>query len=80
MMLRGAYSSHVRASPKPDVNQLSLVDKKGQYVRLTNDKCGPLWFSRFMIEPKTRTGHTFKPNMALSHTLLKALIQRSEER
>ena len=78
-MLRSAYSSHVRTTPNQNVNQLSWVDKKGQYVRLTDDKCGTLWFSRFMIGLKTRMGHTFKPNMAMSHLLLKSLIHRAED-
>ena len=77
-MLRSAYSSHVRTTPKPNMKQLSWVDKKGQYVRLSEDKCGSLWFTRFMVGLKTRMGHTFKPNMALSHPLLKALIQGAE--
>ena len=77
-MLRSAYSSHVRTTHKPNVKQLSWVDKKGQYVRLSEDKCGSLWFTRFMIGLKNRMGHTFKPNMAFSHSLLKALIQSAE--
>ena len=78
-MLRSAYSSHVRTTPSLTSNQLSWVDKKGQYVRLTNDKCGSLWFNRFMIGLKIRMGHIFKPNVALSHSLLLQLIQKAEE-
>ena len=40
--LRSSYSSHVRAVPQTNVNQLSMVDQKGQYARLTMDKCGSL--------------------------------------
>ena len=77
-MLRSAYSSHVRTTQSWNTGQLSWVDKKGQYVRLTDDKCGSLWFSRFMIGLKIRMGHIFKPNMALSHSLLLKMIQKAE--
>ena len=78
-MLRSAYSSHVRAAPNRNMSQLSWVDKKGQYVRMTDDKVGTLWFNRFMIGLKMRMGHIFKPNMALSNSLLLKLIQRAED-
>ena len=77
-MLRSAYSSHVRTTQSGNTGQLSWVDKKGQHVRLTDDKCGSLWFSRFMIGLKIRMGHIFKPNMALSHSLLLKIIQKAE--
>ena len=48
-------------------------------MRITDDKCGSLWFIRFMIGLKMRMGHIFKPNMALSHSLRLILIQKGEE-
>ena len=35
-------------------------------TQITNDKCGSLWFNRFMIGLKTRMGGLWKQNKALS--------------
>ena len=78
--LRSSYSSHVRAVPQTNVNQLSLVDQKGQYVRLTMDKCGSLWFVRYMVGLKSRMGNVWKPNKGLLHKLLLLMIHKAKQR
>ena len=78
--LRSSYSSHVRAVPQTNVNQLLMVDQKGQYVRLTRDKCGSLWFVRYMVGLKNRMGNVWKPNKGFSHKLLLLMIHNAEQR
>ena len=78
--LRSSYSSHVRSVPGRNVKQLSMVDHKGKFTRLTTDKCGSLWFTRFMVGLKCRMGNVWKPNRGLSHRLLMLLIHKAEQR
>ena len=77
---RGSFSSHVRATPQSNIHHLSLVDQKGRYERVAQDKCGSLWYFRFMVGLKTRMGGIWKPNKALSHQLLKTVLEMSEEK
>ena len=76
---RGSFSSHVRATPKSNVQHLSLVDSKGKYERVSHDKCGSLWYFRFMVGMKSRMGGVWKPNKALSHRLLLTVLDKVEE-
>ena len=79
-LLKSSYSSHFNSTPSSNIYPLTWVDKKGNYTKVTTDKCGSLWFSRFMIGLKIRMGQTFKPNQALSHPLLKATITLAESK
>lgn len=76
--LRTSYSSHVRSTPGANVGQMCWVDKMGHYTRLAEDKCGSLWFNRFMVGLKMRMGQTLKQNKAMSNQLLLKLIQKAE--
>ena len=78
--LRSSYILHVRSVPKGNVKQLSMVDHKGKYTHLTTDKCGSLWFTRFMVGLKWRMGNIWKPNRGLSHRLLMLIIHKVEQR
>ena len=77
---RGSFSSHVRATPKSNIQHLSLVDEKGKYERVSHDKCGSLWYYRFMAGMKSRMGGIWKPNKAFSHRLLMTIMEVAEER
>ena len=79
-LLNSSYSSHFNATPVANINPLMWVDRKGNYTRVTSDKCGSLWFSLFMIGLKIRMGQTFKPNQTMSHSLLKATITLAESK
>ena len=48
--LRTFYSSYVRSTPAANVTHLGLLDEKGRYSRLAQDKYGSLWFNRFISE------------------------------
>ena len=78
--LRSTYSSHVRASPSSNVNHLSLADNKGKYQRLSKDKCGSLWFNRFMTGMSIRMGSTSKPNQAMTTKLMLMLVNNIENK
>ena len=78
--LRTSYSSQFKASPAANLSHHALVNNKGHHVRLVDDKCGSLWFNRFMTGMKARMGSTWKPNKALSHALMKAVICKVEGR
>ena len=77
---RGSFSSHVRATPKSNVHHLALVDPKGKYERVSHDKCGSLWYYRFMTGMKSRMGGVWKPNKAFSHSLLMRVLKFAEEK
>ncbi len=54
-----------------------MVDTKGKYSRF--DKCGSLWFQRFIIVCENRMG-VWKPNLAPSISLLLAILAEVEIR
>ena len=62
------------------MSHYALVDAKGRYIRLANDKVGSLWFSRFSEGLKSRMGYIWKPNKALSTELLLKVIEGIEKR
>ena len=46
---RATFGNQVRASVSSNTNPLVLVDEKGGYRRLVNNKCRSFWFSCFML-------------------------------
>ena len=78
--LRTSYSSQLRSSPLANLNHLALLDSKGHYTRLVQDKCGSLWFSRFLTGMKARMGGTWKRNKAMSHNLILLMFEKIEEK
>ena len=77
--LRSVYSNHCRTMPQANQSHLSMVDSKGIYSRLSKDKCGALWFQRFMTGCQKRMGIIWKPNTALSIPLLLLLLEEAEK-
>ena len=59
---------------------MAFVDSKGKYARVAHDKCGSLWYHRFMMGLKARMGGVWKPNKALSLRLLLAVLDMAEEK
>ena len=49
--------------PETNNNQLSFVNKKDEYTRLAANKCGSLWFTWFMMGPKSHMGNAWKSEM-----------------
>ena len=78
--LRSVYSNQCRAAPQANITHLSMVDTKGKYSRFATDKCGSLWFQRFIIGCENRMGVIWKPNLALSIPLLLAVLAEVEIR
>ena len=78
--LRSVYSNQCRAAPQANITHLSMVDTKGKYSRFATDKCGSLWFQRFIIGCENRMGVIWKPNLALSIPLLLAVLAEVEVR
>ena len=56
-----------------------MVDGEGIYTKIFNDKCGSIWFERFMTGCQTKMGGIWKLNIALSIPLLLRLIASVEE-
>ena len=60
---------------------MSLGDWDGKrYSRITNDACGSFFFKRFIEGMRARMGSDWRPNLALSTTLIVKLLDRSESR
>jgi hypothetical protein len=77
---RTAYANHMRASPQANVNPLVLGDDKGKIQRFVGDGCSSYWYSRFSIGCKHRMGQDWRPNKALSTSLLLAYLKKIEFR
>jgi len=75
---RSTYSNYVRTSPQSNSASLSLGDPKGNYSRLVPDECGSLFFQRFMEGLKKRMGQDWRPNIALSTSLIVELLMKIE--
>ena len=78
--LRTAYSNQVRAAPQSNCNTLAIGDSKGRYQRLGQDACGSLWFYRFNLGLKNRMGQDWRPNRALSTSLLLKMLGKANEK
>ena len=78
--LRSTFGNQVRASGATSSRPWTLVDEGGGYRRLVQDKCGSLWFNRFITGMQKRMGRIWKPNRALSVVQMKDLIRRGNER
>ena len=76
--LRSTFGNHVRATPSANTGHLCITDSKGKNSKVTNDKCGSLWFQRFMEGCQVRMGVVWKPNTALSVSLLLDVIKEAE--
>jgi hypothetical protein len=72
---RTAYVNHVRASPQANSEPLVLGDDKGKAQRFAVDGCSSYWYNRFSIGCKRRMGQDWRPNMALSTSLLVAYLK-----
>ena len=62
------------------MNFQTMLDSRGKYTRISIDKCGSLWFNRFMNGMKTRMGTVWKPNKDLSIKLMLMAIQIAEDK
>ena len=78
--LRTVYGNFVRASPNQNLHNLCIVDPKGIYTRIVDDKCSSLWFHHFISGCQIRMGQVWKPNKAMSIHLLCALLEKAEDR
>ena len=78
--LRSAYGNQVRASAASCNRPFVLVDEGGRYKRLVVDKCGSLWFSRFMLGVEKRMGRIWKPNKALSVSQILIMLNKANDR
>ena len=56
-----------------------MTDSKGKYSKIANDKCGSLWFQRFMVGCQARMGVIWKPNTTLSVKLLLNVIEDAKQ-
>ena len=78
--LRTAYSNQVKTAPQSNCNTLAIGDSKGRYQRLGQDACGSLWFYRFNLGLKNRMGQDWRPNRALSTSLLLKMLGKANEK
>ena len=78
--LRTSFASHNKTLPKSNMINLTMSDNKGKYARISSDKCGSLWFSRFMIGLKIRMGSVTRPNKALTIELMLLLLNKVEDK
>ena len=77
-MYRSTFSNCVKSTPDNNLETISLGDLNGNYLRLAKDKCGSIYFKRFMKGLKSRMVQVTKPNLALSITLIKNLFHTIE--
>jgi hypothetical protein len=78
--LKTSYSNQVRCSPQATRETLSLGDQRGKYQRFMRDPCSFLFFYRFIKGCKARMGSEWKPNKAMSISLLLRVLTEVEVR
>ena len=71
--LRSCFSNFERASPK----NATSIDRpnQGDQPEISESVTSTLWFRRFYAGCKARMGQVVKPNLALSTTLIVAILQ-----
>ena len=78
---RSSYSNQVRAAREANANPIVLTDADGKsYQRIGRDACGSLWFQRFTLGCRKRMGQDWRPNQAISVTLMQELLSKVEDR
>ena len=77
---RTTFGNQVRAASQSNASSLVLLDEKGGYRRLVKDKCGSLWFNRFVAGMANRMGQIWRPNKALSVDQMVELARMADAR
>jgi hypothetical protein len=78
---RSSYSNQVRAGRDANSNPIVITDGDGKsYQRIGRDACGSLWFARFTLGCRKRMGQDWRPNQAISVTLVHEVLKKTEER
>jgi hypothetical protein len=78
--IRTVVGNHSRTTPQANTITTAMVDDKGRYKRLVEDKCASLWFSRFTQGLQIRMGQIWKPNKAFSIPLLFTLLDKAGQK
>ena len=78
--LRTAFGNFSRASSQASKWNLSTVDQKGRYDRITQDECGSYWFYKFNAGMSYRMGNVNFPNVAMTSPLLLTFIKSIESK
>ena len=47
--LKSVFGNQVRSTPGANTNHLCMTNSKGKYSKLTNEKCGSVWFPRMGV-------------------------------
>jgi hypothetical protein len=77
---RSSYSNQVRAARNANANPIVLTDADGKsYQRIGRDACGSLWFQRFTMGCRKRMGQDWRPNQAISVSLMQHLLKKTEK-
>ena len=77
---RTTYGNQIRAASQSNTSPLVLLDEKGGYRRVVQDKCGLLWYNRFMAGLSNRMGQVWKPNKALTLEQMVELTQITDHK
>ena len=78
---KSTHSNQSRAGRIANQSTLSLADYKGStYDRLSTEECGSIWFQRFSAGCRRRMGQDWRPNRAISCTLMLKLLSLAEDR
>ena len=78
--LRTAYSNHCRSTAQANRESWAIGDTKGKYQRLGTDPCGSFWFFRFMEGLKRRMGQDWRPNKAITKSLMLRVLREVDNR
>ena len=74
--LRSAHSSFKMISAQNALNHLSLTTSGGFQRDIASTSTSSVWFKRFFAGCRSRMGQIYKPNLALTTTLILALLNK----
>ena len=78
---KSTHSNQSRSGKTANSLSLTLTDAKGGGLdRFSTEVCGSLWFQRFSLGCRRRMGQDWRPNRAISTTLVVKLLARVEEK
>jgi hypothetical protein len=68
--LHTTFSNHCQSTAPVNQSSWAIGDTRGKYQQLGMDPCSWFWFYRFMEGMKRHMGQDWRPNKAISRTLM----------
>jgi hypothetical protein len=78
--VRTDFSNFSRSSTQANTTVTAFSDDRGRAQRVVQDPVSSYWFSKFFLGCKRRMGQEWRPNLAMSTEMIKAVLNATFEK